>query len=451
MELATMTPIVQPITINRSLDYRFGHSSHIRPSLNILFTQLPRELQAEIFLHCISKKRPPRLRSYDIPLVFLRVCKAWRNLALSTPRLWSCFEVTFDDESGIKHKANHLLFIVAQWLSRSGDVPLSVTLSYDPPSSIIRGQFNTAAQAVLKLLLNCSYRWECITLRVPGATLIPLIESAPHNFERLQKFELDLQGGWCAPSFRVEHIGVDWSQLTELHLLLETGSILTLDECWDILAQATGLVECVMNAQCIFQRQRQPNVLPLPLERFQLTLQDEVTGPATSLVCFLNSLDLPLLSELSLRWLVRETIVWNDSQSTFADFLKNLQVEVLHLAYLPVSEEQLLELLHCVPFVNDLSLQFSISSAEDEPVSSSFFQALSRTDDPLLPELERMHIECSGTSWSSKVLITALDSRLRAGLKFSIFVSERAEALSDIFERWNWQGLDVCMRCLTIR
>ena len=418
--------------------------------LNTLFTLLPRELKAEIFLHSLSNERPPIIGNSSPSSALLRVCKDWRNIALLTPRLWNCFQVVFDGATDVKHtSSDQLLSTVSLWVSRSADTSLSVTLAYIPPSAT-RGRFNAAVQAVLALLLNCSHRWECIRLIVPGMTLSPFIESAPHDMGRLQTLDLDLQGEWCASPFKVQKLGFDWSQLTELNLSLETGSILTLDECWDILSQASSLVECSMNAECVFHERTDADVLPLALHRFHLTLQGKITGQATPLVAFLQSLNLPLLSDLCLRWLVRETIIWEETHSAFVIFLTSLlpSLEVLHLAYLPVSEEQLLQILRCVPFLHHLILQFSMSS---DHIGSRFFKAFSSSlDDPFLPHLRRLHIESSGVSWSSQALVKALDSRIRTGLQFSTYISEKAaSSLWDVFEKW--QGLDVHMRYIIIR
>ncbi|KAJ6610399.1 hypothetical protein B0H10DRAFT_1754619, partial [Mycena sp. CBHHK59/15] len=48
---------------------------------------LPVELVSEIFIHCLptGNVRPKRSQA---PLVLLSICRAWRQIALSTPSLW---------------------------------------------------------------------------------------------------------------------------------------------------------------------------------------------------------------------------------------------------------------------------------------------------------------------------------------------------------------------------
>ncbi|KAJ6477595.1 hypothetical protein C8R45DRAFT_833399, partial [Mycena sanguinolenta] len=48
-------------------------------------TRLPLELSSEIFLQSLA---PSPTGKQDVPTALLRICNAWTNIALSTPRLW---------------------------------------------------------------------------------------------------------------------------------------------------------------------------------------------------------------------------------------------------------------------------------------------------------------------------------------------------------------------------
>ncbi|KAJ7762562.1 hypothetical protein B0H16DRAFT_1311801, partial [Mycena metata] len=67
----------EKITIQSSLD------SIVYPILT-----LPVEITAEIFFHCLP--RHPSFPSARIaPMLLGRICRQWRNIACSTPRLWA--------------------------------------------------------------------------------------------------------------------------------------------------------------------------------------------------------------------------------------------------------------------------------------------------------------------------------------------------------------------------
>ncbi|KAJ7453639.1 hypothetical protein B0H11DRAFT_1740939, partial [Mycena galericulata] len=48
--------------------------------------RLPLEISSEIFIQCLRPFPVPRAR--HAPMLFLNVCNAWTDIALSTPALW---------------------------------------------------------------------------------------------------------------------------------------------------------------------------------------------------------------------------------------------------------------------------------------------------------------------------------------------------------------------------
>jgi hypothetical protein len=49
--------------------------------------RIPSEVISEIFIHCLPLTSS-FYRPEDAPLVLGRVCRAWRSIAFSTPKLW---------------------------------------------------------------------------------------------------------------------------------------------------------------------------------------------------------------------------------------------------------------------------------------------------------------------------------------------------------------------------
>ncbi|KAJ7129240.1 hypothetical protein C8R44DRAFT_533755, partial [Mycena epipterygia] len=50
---------------------------------------IPLEITAEIFVHCLpTTRRSDVLNPEEAPLLLTHVCRAWREIAISTPSLW---------------------------------------------------------------------------------------------------------------------------------------------------------------------------------------------------------------------------------------------------------------------------------------------------------------------------------------------------------------------------
>jgi len=86
---------------------------------------LPPELLGEIFLWCHPQTNYVTPSSNDCPLILTRVCRQWRAVALSTPRLWASLTVSLFKASmsgGDLYKC---------WLEKARSVPLSIRVVHD--------------------------------------------------------------------------------------------------------------------------------------------------------------------------------------------------------------------------------------------------------------------------------------------------------------------------------
>ncbi|KAK7022445.1 hypothetical protein R3P38DRAFT_2960992 [Favolaschia claudopus] len=87
--------------------------------------RLPLEIQSEIFLDCKETNvRGLYPDSRRIPLLLLHVCHLWRDIALSTPRLWDA--ITIDLSRCLDN--SHYSQLCADWMDRAPPLPLSITL-----------------------------------------------------------------------------------------------------------------------------------------------------------------------------------------------------------------------------------------------------------------------------------------------------------------------------------
>ncbi|KAJ7026978.1 hypothetical protein C8F04DRAFT_896624, partial [Mycena alexandri] len=55
--------------------------------------RLPLEIASEIFIHSLPSV--PSAGALDSPMLLLRICNSWTDIALSTPNLWSSIHLDF--------------------------------------------------------------------------------------------------------------------------------------------------------------------------------------------------------------------------------------------------------------------------------------------------------------------------------------------------------------------
>ncbi|KAJ3500109.1 hypothetical protein NMY22_g19372 [Coprinellus aureogranulatus] len=79
--------------------------------------RVPDELLQEIFVRTLPCTYLPTMSARDSPVVLTHVCRRWRQLAHSNPRLWAGLHVKKGEDEGR----------LSQWLARTGSVPISLT------------------------------------------------------------------------------------------------------------------------------------------------------------------------------------------------------------------------------------------------------------------------------------------------------------------------------------
>ncbi|KAJ7258893.1 hypothetical protein C8J57DRAFT_1185240 [Mycena rebaudengoi] len=91
---------------------------------------LPIEVTAEIFVNFLPiYPSPPPLTGLLSPALLGRICRQWRDVALSTPQLWRAvvIHIPRNAERSISEHLNTL----NTWLIRSRNCPLSISLAVD--------------------------------------------------------------------------------------------------------------------------------------------------------------------------------------------------------------------------------------------------------------------------------------------------------------------------------
>lgn len=441
------------------------------------FERLPVELKVEIFGLCLDSH--PDFSVKEAPLLLSRICSSWRTLAHSTPRLWACFQVNVPDLSTDSTWTRNHIATMKLWLARSKSYPLTVRITQNP----VGRTPDSRSALFLAALIPHAHRWKSIDMCIPSSNFKPLQDSPPSQFMALGAMTIGMRGKWSADiPLDVRALGIPWNQLVELNLYLDHRHLLTLDECWTILAQCHILSKCTLNADCTFDLPgRQPTIYPLPaLKHLYLILQSgelafhnavQVTDSApSSLILFLEQLHLTQLQTLTLEWLVKwdgddNEGRWSEIQPRFISVLSSLgpSLRALNLAYLPLNESELLNCFAQVPNITHLDLRFSLADKEHDPVSDDFLCALrsGQSSLSLLRLLETVFLQCSGARCTPQSIIDFVHSRWTESttedpamhLTSLRFISMKLNSFdfNDVLSGWAEAGLDVSIGQVVVR
>jgi len=245
------------------------------------------DILQEIFHHCLPTAHDAKMNSLEAPLVLTHVCRSWRNLAHSTPSLWSSIficvpdsyqvdyilhEDELDQQEAEKAQVELKLVGVGEWLSRSGACPLSISFVENSD-----GFVESLCGAFLDAIRPFASRWKRLVLRLNGQApslnhFTSILSQEVRNLEELvldvasyndpTSFAPDLgRDGWRrsgliqAPKLkRVAFTHIDenvaafqlpWSQLTHFSFELNRQrhvKSLSASEIIEILRQCPNLV-----------------------------------------------------------------------------------------------------------------------------------------------------------------------------------------------------------------
>lgn len=218
--------------------------------------ELPLEVISEIFLQCLSYTGTHFVhgRRFSSPHVLSQVSRPWRNIALSTPALWSSLSIVYDRLVLRPH-----ISLIKLWISRSGSVPLSFSIKVDLPEHY-PWQSMKLVERALGVYIPEVERWKNVQLILPHAldpnmwhipiagalilkTLnIRVVSAAAYpapvldlmfNSPRLHVLNLDLP---TMPGA----VGQAWRTLLKLHLK----SCMSIFECISVLESCQALESC---------------------------------------------------------------------------------------------------------------------------------------------------------------------------------------------------------------
>jgi hypothetical protein len=211
--------------------------------------QLHPDVMSTIFEFCLPDftehpLSPSNKDDLSIPLSLGAICSYWRDIAWSTPCLWSSLVVRVT-----KKYDPHIVAGIAQgWLSRSGQLPLSIRICSEPYIYI------RAVSTLADIINQYSTRWSDLDLYMPAychqhfhATdnHAPILKSIRFNsypaYERTTNFQLTCPRLERAilSCFRVDGANIQLDNLTHLTLLS-----IRITDSFLILRRTSRLVFC---------------------------------------------------------------------------------------------------------------------------------------------------------------------------------------------------------------
>ncbi|KAJ7073584.1 hypothetical protein C8F01DRAFT_1097799 [Mycena amicta] len=236
---------------------------------------IPEDIAADIFVHCLPPSivydehllRHPsdpdaRMESvvpnppdpHTAPLLLLHVCRAWRYLALVTPRLWMELSLPSSELPTSLRDAEVLRTLVAEWFSRAGSRPLAFFAS-GCPDILLKEVIRLWPNQLQTLHLSCGPRG---LSGIPALALdsLPLLETLvlhlrwdwDHGVEGITDTDILLG----SPKLRKVFLHIEFPATIRVRLLcpmLATASLLFIsgNELLDFITTSPSLVHLECN------------------------------------------------------------------------------------------------------------------------------------------------------------------------------------------------------------
>ena len=271
-------------------------------------------------------------RQLTTPLMLGKICRLWRHIVLDSPRLWN---VIFLDLRRKPQVYKTQLELLESWLSRSGDLLLSIYL--DELEGGPAGWVENPPVEVFDLLAGYSHRWLHVSTflvgpcwegleKLPLPSLTTLAVRPPGNAHSATGLTEAIWRISYAPSLRsayfvmFDKVGMELPthQLTEI-----TMKSCTWQDCLSLLASAPNVVHCtLLDLRSHFSDDHHA-VIALPYLS-SLTVGCQVG------VLVLRSIMTPALSQMQAIW---STNLYPESFASVKTFLSRSSCSLRELSF----------------------------------------------------------------------------------------------------------------------
>ncbi|KAJ6459454.1 hypothetical protein C8R47DRAFT_1162020 [Mycena vitilis] len=387
----------------------------IRPHLALISParRLPADVVEEILTACLPWNRNATVSSTQAPLLLCHVCRAWRNLTLSTPSLWASLHIV-----AYTPKLNQLNEAVDVWLSRSGVLPLSISMVRYSKSA--RDARSDADSSLVRTVARYSSRWSRMRFELESPSVVKTFAAlTPSAVPILRSFVFDNRG-WGMDCHQLPFIGAP--SLCSLTLrgvasrsLVTTSLPQALRHLF--LAHDQDATSCITEADGLALLAGCPNLEacslliggplslnPMPRCRMEHLQQLSVVDYTQSATTFFTTLDLPNLQTLEyVADRVEEFHII--PLLTSANDLQSLSLTI----FSRMAPQAMIECLRIVPTLRELCIQY------DTFVDSEFWTSMTPTaaqnrHHVLCPELRSVKLVHFGAT-SDNMLLRFVQAR----------------------------------------
>ncbi|TDL23457.1 hypothetical protein BD410DRAFT_827768 [Rickenella mellea] len=393
-------------------------------TMNHPIHRLPPELVAHIFVHSLPDTKHPHQN--EAPLSVSSVCRAWRRIAISTPRIWSSICIVF-----LKGKMPYTYPpILKTWISRSCNHGFSFTVEYNP-TSYIPGTFDydlAEIGSTIDVLVQNHATWRNISVSAPTqvANLTSqLLSVIPARIQQISvhtsKFPLDKL--FASPLIHLTHLS--FSSSTEFtpfrtHTLMEKLTSLSLSvgifEVMEVLSRAPRLQQAksMLHLDAGETYSIEPITLPylhtldLAVSSTSHSAEDDAMEADLQFRRFLTYLHFPAIKTLFIRFDIPGYTTSNNALhwTGVADLLSRSGATLQNLEVRGASIASFSQFLEALPSLKHFSITEALLREHIQLISGLIHDPYASPGghSQLCPNLESLRITCRDHLLTSAVI-----------------------------------------------
>ncbi|KAJ7465091.1 hypothetical protein FB451DRAFT_429401 [Mycena latifolia] len=386
--------------------------------------KLPAELLVEIFRSVPSEE-------ITQILALSQVCAYWRQVAHTTPQLWTqTLHATVDKTPPESYVAGAKI-----WLERSAPLPISVYL---------HARKGADPGALIDVLATVAHRWKRATFSLDSLSLLSCI--LPNPLGALEYLTLICVGDKKSHANVVTFLNatrlcslnlttrqttlppMPWSQLTKINVDNPSPRA-----CLDALIQCTNIVSARFDT---FPWPTLPDLSDMEITTLarleSLHLNFSIFSEVGShFMPFITRLALPALKDLRLD--LNHDCVWTSAD--FTQFqLRSPNIEYLNIESLDIASSDLLTALRHAPSLTKLRVEDCYGSFDDDVAAGLEYSETNIVD--LAPGLVDLSLSGVGDYFENDMLYAMIESRW--------WTDEQALAFPTPPRVARWASIDIC-------